>query len=191
MALGGRLFLFWDRNTDPQSQFVFWDAQEITKRFGLKNDEHIGLVQGKAFQDTTTSGAVQLFLQADRRGVDITKLESGVQGVLPTPGNIATVGGESNAPINHKVMAWFVEADNFSDLDRPAEHIEVFESIMWVKSAANEWQVILDFVFLEGPMRWKHEDYLKDMAKVPRQRTPGMPFYQAGDRYVIGEREYS
>lgn len=189
MALGGRRIWSWTDTSEPNAQFVHWNAEQIIPRFGLKKKEHIAITKIKALQtDVANTGVNELLLLCDGKGMDVTKLEAGT---LTTLERIAPIGSNSSNIANTEKILWCtMDGDNFADVDQPTEPIEVWESILFVKAATLSFTFLIDFVYMDGDMRWPVENFLDDFKIVARERTAGNPFFQVGNIRVLGEREF-
>lgn len=189
MALGGRRMWNWNDTSGRQSRFVHWDPRQLIHRFGIGRDEHIGITQMKAIQTAQSQAQPNdLIVLADLRGLDVTKLEADVQGLLPKVGSIT----DSQGPIvsTNKILWCTNDDDNFADVDRPVEMVEVVESLLFSKAAALNFSFLIDFVYLDGPLIWPQGDFIKDLNVVPRERSAGRPFFQAGDQFRVKGQDF-
>lgn len=182
-----RASISFGNTSGAESLLVRWNAPEIAKYLRMGKDEHIGLVKLRG-RESVLAAATELFCVVDlvRKESTFDPLEGGIGPVhRPVEKRPAIAGA-----MKHRgLLEIHVDSgDSFIAEDSVIEPLEVFDSIVWAKGATAVWTGHLDFVYLEGSMRWPQEDYWKDMRKVGRERSAGRPFFQVGNRFALGQR---
>lgn len=178
-----REFFDWQDTTGDEDTVVVWDAQRIAKEFHLERDEHIGITILRGIE-TAVAASADLFLLADiARG-------NAREGVTPFKHIEESPVGTRDRVRTDRGGLW-INADS-SDThipeDRPTEMVEILETLTFSKTTAHIWLFSVDYLVLEGAMRWPSEDFMKDIRKVGRLRTAGRPFFQVGDTRVLFEQ---
>ena len=165
--------LRWDDTSAPNDTAVTWTAEKIAKEFHLDKDTHVGLVKARGQETGGSAAAQSLTMQADLAQRD--------EGAV----NLSVVSIGPDAPVDgpkRGEMLWLRgdAEDTYLAEDQPTEMIEIFQSLTFFKVSAATWDFLIDYVILEGPMRWRSEDYFKDMFSVNRQVSAGNPYFQPG-----------
>lgn len=172
----------WTSVTGDEDGDVRWDAAVIGKKLAVGPEEHVGLVKLRGFEIALSTG------QDFRLSADVAKLADGAD--YSSEFQPIELVRPSHSALLDRGSLWLHvdDADSFVAEDVVIEPIEVFESMLFQKALTASWIISIDYLILEGPMRWPIEDYMKDIRKVGRQRTAGRPFFQAGDINVLFEQ---
>lgn len=165
--------LRWDDVSAPNDIAVIWNAEKISREFKLDKNTHVGIVKVRGQETGGNASAQALTIQADLAQRPPLSVSASLVSISPDAPADTTRRGE---------MIWLRGdgSDTYVAEDRPEEMIEVFQSLTFFKTTDATWDFMIDYLVLEEPMRWRSEDYFKDMFSVDRQVTAGRPYFQPG-----------
>lgn len=162
---------------------------QLTRMFGVPMGMHPVITGIRAIETSLTSQQ-DLFAFIDGKDPDQTRVLGGGQ----THFNIATGAGSN---FSRKALWVRVEADtsNFIGSHYPSEGpFNVWNDIRMAKAQTATWGFDFEYYLARGAMMWLDEwaALLRDKSNVAQHgRSPGQPYYQAGDYFQMGRRPFS
>lgn len=165
-----------------------WETEEIQRRFTVPRGWHPVILNAWGLE--VAEGAISELIAVPDVDplVFTTDVTTGPLGLVTTPMDTS----QSMPRWARTGFLKLISDSDYSSVDYSP--VIIRDSLTWRKSnSTHNWYVTLDFTLERGSLMWWDEwaRFLRDKRNVSSgQRDAGEIYYQVGDEYQIGRREY-